>query len=109
MTLLQSELTVKFSELVFTLDHKSKINQALIQRCVDKRLFDGDFLQRSMDMEMMELGRRIFSQPESDSTSGEVGNVLGFGRNDNSKFAPAGSGDEIRQPIEIQAAGEVKE
>ena len=96
MTLLQSELTVKFSELVFTLDHNSKINQALIQRCVDKRLFDGDFLQRSMDMEMMELARRIFSPPEP-SGDEEEGIVLGFGDNYG------------RKPVEIGEIGKIKE
>ena len=72
-------------------------------------------------MELMELGRRILDQPESDLASDvdeidevedeageETGVVLGFGSNAESQLAPASTGNEIRQPMEIDGLGEVK-
>ena len=51
----------EFGELMFEVDFSGKTNKALIQRCVDKGLFDGNFLQQSIDMELMALGRRILN------------------------------------------------
>ena len=48
---------------MFKLDRKSEINKALIQRCVDKGLFDANYLQKSIDLELMALGRRITNRP----------------------------------------------
>lgn len=91
-------MTVNFRELVLKLDETSKINQALIQRCVDKGLFDENFLKRSIDMEVMELGRRIFNQSESFiDDEEEEGIVLGFGKNHG------------RKPAEIGEIGNIKE
>ena len=48
----------EFGQLMFELDFDGEIDKALIQRCVDKGLFDEDFLQKSIDMELTALGRR---------------------------------------------------
>ena len=114
---IKSIATEQYTKAMFKLDRKSEINKALIQRCVDKGLVDGNRTRQSLDLEMMNLARRIFE--ESDSTSSdddevndeevveENGIVLGFGRNNNSQLARAG--DEIRKPIEVVNVGEVKE
>ena len=47
---------------MFEVDFDSEIDKALIQRCVDKGLFDGNSLQNSIDMQMMPLGRRIIGE-----------------------------------------------
>ena len=52
----------EFGEFMFEVDFDGEIDRALIQRCVKKGLFDGNFLQKSIDMEMMALGRRIINQ-----------------------------------------------
>ena len=54
--------TVKFGELMFKVNFDGEIDRALIQRCVNKGLLDENFLQKSIDMEMMALGRRIIDQ-----------------------------------------------
>ena len=122
----KSKLTEKLGKVIFTLDRNSKINQDLIQRCVDKGLLDENFLQESLDMKMMQLGRRIINQPQSDSISADHDNdavhdeieeknnvkkgiLVAFGRNDNTKFVPATAGNKVRQPIEIDGVGEIKE
>ena len=58
----------KFGKLVLNLDFNGDIDKALIQRCVDKGLFDGNFLQKSIDMEMVTLGRRIMTRAEVNKT-----------------------------------------
>ena len=100
---------------MFNLDQKSKVNLALIQHCVDKGLIDGNFLRRSLDLEMMDLARRLFEQSDSPTSNDDEpdekadaeeteevnednGIVLGFGNKNNS-----------RKPIEIDNIGEVKE
>ena len=107
-----------FSKAMFKMDRKSKINKALIERCVEKGLVDGNFLRQSLDMEMMNLARRIFDESDSqsngdeeavDEVNDEKDIVLGFGSNDNSQLAPASAGNPIRQPIEIAGIGDVKE
>ena len=50
---------------MFEIDFDGEIDKALIERCVDKGLFDKDFLQKSIDMELMALGRRIINQPQT--------------------------------------------
>ena len=51
----------KHGKFMFELDFDGEVDKALIQRCVGKGLFDGNFLQKSVDMEMMALGRRILN------------------------------------------------
>ena len=49
-------LKEEFGQLMFEVDFDGEIDKALIERCVDKGLFDEDFLQKSIDMELMALG-----------------------------------------------------
>lgn len=102
---------------MFKLDRKSKVNKALIQRCVEKGLLDDSFLQQSLDLELVNLARRIIEQPESVTSSDneldekepvEEVVVLGFGRNNESQLAPASKGEVIRQPTEITGTEAVK-
>ena len=55
----------KYGKLMFEVDFDGEIDKALIQRCVDKGLFDDNFLQKAIDMEMMALGRRIINQSKT--------------------------------------------
>ena len=52
----------QLGELMSNVKFNDKIDKALIQRCVDKGLLDKQFLQKSIDMEMMALVRRIIDQ-----------------------------------------------
>ena len=54
--------TEQLGELMSNVKFNDKIDKALIQRCVDKGLLDKQFLQKSIDMEMMALVRRIIDQ-----------------------------------------------
>ena len=54
--------TEQLGELMSNVKFNDKIDKALIQRCVDKGLLDKQFLQKSIDMEMMTLVRRIIDQ-----------------------------------------------
>ena len=53
----------QFGKLFFD-GFDGEVNQALIQRCVDKGLFDKNSVQDSIDMQLVALGRRIINQPE---------------------------------------------
>ena len=55
----------QFGKLMLQVNFDGEIEKGLIKRCVDKGLFDGNFLQQSIDMELMALGRRIISQSET--------------------------------------------
>ena len=59
-------------KVMFMLDRKSEsdkeINKGLIQRCVDKRLIDENRTRQSLDLEMMELARRIFEESKTTMT-----------------------------------------
>ena len=48
---------------MFEVNFDGEVDEHLIQRCVDKGLLDEDFLQKSIDMELMALGRRITNRP----------------------------------------------
>ena len=61
-------LKEQFGKLMFQANFDDDVDKALIQRCVDKGLFDGNFLQKSIDMEMVTLGRRIMTRAEVNKT-----------------------------------------
>ena len=46
---------------MFQANFDGDVEKALIQRCVDKGLFDRNFMRQSIDMGMMALGRRIIN------------------------------------------------
>ena len=48
---------------MFDLEFDGETDKSLVQRCVDKGLFDEDFLQKSIDMELNALGRRVINKP----------------------------------------------
>ena len=58
-------LKEQFGKLMFQANFDGDVDKALIQRCVDKGLFDGNFMRQSIDMGMMALGRRIINEPST--------------------------------------------
>lgn len=95
---------------MFDLDRKSKVNKALIQRCVDKGLIDGNYLQRSLDTEMMDLARRLFEQPDYQSSDDDKPDKKANEvTNDEEGGVVLVNVANSETPFQVKSVGEVKE
>ena len=84
----------EFTQLMLDMDFDGETDKALIQRCVNKGLFDANFLQKSIDLELLTLGRRIIS--EQQCRSFQTGIALTCGANRNNALGVNACGDQLK-------------
>ena len=68
---------VEFAKTIFEVNFDDETDKALVQRCVDKGLFDANFLQKSIDLNLMALGRRINKEHQFSSVQTGIALICG--------------------------------